>query len=91
LPLGAARRYEACIKFFTQTLREAVISWISQYHLLVYRNCSAREHDRDGCSRSGLAFDANFAAVRLDDLTRNKEIPVPRRAAPAIPGFLSIA
>ena len=29
-PLGAARRYEACVKFFTQTLHEAVISWISQ-------------------------------------------------------------
>jgi hypothetical protein len=30
LPLGAARRYEACVKFFTQTLHEAVISRISQ-------------------------------------------------------------
>ena len=30
LPLGAARRYEVCIKFFTQTLREVVISRFSQ-------------------------------------------------------------
>jgi hypothetical protein len=30
LPLGAARRYEACIKFFTQTLRDVVISRFSQ-------------------------------------------------------------